>query len=353
MSKQSKKKRKDQKDAASNEKKEQGQSQEVNQKLGNKEYEAELFKLQVELVKQQDWVKKTGARIVILFKGRDAAGKGGIIKRILERVSPRVFRLVAQPAPTERQKTQLYAQRYIEQLPAGGEIVIFDRSWYNRAGVAHVMGFCTEGEYKQFLKGCPVFENFLVSNGIILLKYWLDVSESEQHRRFLARIQDPSKLWKLSPMDLESHRRWYDYSRARDAMLAATNIATAPWYIVPSDKKRARLNCIVDILARIPYEEVPYTPPKLPGQQKAKGYQEPKQKHQVTRSAGERGRQEKETAMTALQEKSVPLSYVEVAEQKRLNIAREEDVPWKKWGPYLSERQWGTVREDYSADGNA
>jgi polyphosphate kinase len=279
MSKKSKKKRKD---AAPKEKKEQSQSRDAQQKLGNKEYEAELFKLQVELVKLQDWVKKTGARIVILFEGRDAAGKGGIIKRILERVSPRVFRLVALPAPTERQKTQVYAQRYIEQLPSGGEIVIFDRSWYNRAGVEHVMGFCSEKEYKQFLKGCPAFENFLVNNGVILLKYWLDVSEKEQHKRFLARIQDPSKRWKLSPMDLESHRRWTDYSRARDAMLAATDTATAPWYIVPSDdKKRARLNCIADILSRIPYEEVPYAPPKLPGRQKSRGYQEPRQKHQV------------------------------------------------------------------------
>jgi polyphosphate kinase 2 len=280
MSKKSKKKKKDTHDPAVEGRGKQGQHQEANQKLGNKEYEAELFKLQVELVKLQDWVKKVGARVVILFEGRDAAGKGGIIKRILERVSPRAFRLVALPAPTERQKTQLYAQRYIEQLPAGGEIVIFDRSWYNRAGVEHVMGFCTEKDYKQFLKGCPAFENFLVNNGVILLKYWLDVSEKEQHTRFLARIKDPSKRWKLSPMDLESHRRWYDYSRARDAMLAATDTAAAPWYIVPSDdKKRARLNCIADILSRIPYEEVPYTPPKLPGRQKAKGYQEPKQKH--------------------------------------------------------------------------
>lgn len=251
-------------------------------KLKNKEYETELFTLQVELVKLQEWAKETGARIVIIFEGRDAAGKGGIIKRILERVSPRVFRLVALPAPTERQKTQIYAQRYFEHLPAGGEIVIFDRSWYNRAGVEHVMGFCTEEEYKKFLKGCPAFENVLIGNGIILLKYWLDVSEKEQHKRFLARIQDPSKRWKLSPMDLESHRRWYDYSRARDAMLSATDTPTCPWYVVPSDdKKRARLNCIADILSRIPYEEVPYTPPKLPGRQKARGYQEAKQKHQV------------------------------------------------------------------------
>ena len=251
-------------------------------KMKNKEYEAELFKLQVELVKLQEWAKKTGVRIVILFEGRDAAGKGGIIKRILERVSPRVFRLVALPSPTERQKTQIYAQRYIEQLPAGGEIVIFDRSWYNRAGVEHVMGFCSDDEYRKFLKGCPSFENVLVSNGIILLKYWLDVSEKVQHKRFLARIQDPSKRWKLSPMDLESHRRWYDFSRARDAMLAATDTPFAPWCIVPSDdKKRARLNCIADILSRIPYEEVPYQPPKLPARQKSKGYVEPTLKHQV------------------------------------------------------------------------
>jgi polyphosphate kinase len=251
-------------------------------KLKNKEYEAELFKLQSELVQLQEWVREAGARVVIIFEGRDAAGKGGIIKRIMERVSPRVFRLVALPAPTERQKTQMYAQRYFEQLPAGGEIVIFDRSWYNRAGVEHVMGFCSEKEYKEFLRGCPSFENVLINNGILLLKYWLDVSEKEQHRRFLARIKDPSKRWKLSPMDLESHRRWYDYSRARDAMLSATDTVTAPWHIVPSDdKKRARLNCIAHILSSIPYEKGPYTPPKLPGRQKAKGYQEPKQTRQV------------------------------------------------------------------------
>jgi polyphosphate kinase len=233
-------------------------------------------------VKMQDWVKHTGARIVVIFEGRDAAGKGGIIKRILERVSPRVFRLVALPSPTERQKTQVYAQRYIEHLPAGGEVVVFDRSWYNRAGVEHVMGFCTEEDYKKFLKGCPAFENWLINSGIILLKYWFDVSEKEQHKRFLARITDPSKRWKLSPMDLESHRRWYDYSRARDAMLAATDTATAPWFIVPSDdKKRARLNCIAHLLSCIPYEEIPYKPPKLPGRQKPKGYAEPPMKHQV------------------------------------------------------------------------
>ncbi len=252
------------------------------QKIGNKAYETELFKLQVELVKLQDWVKATNARIVIIFEGRDAAGKGGMIKRIVERVSPRVFRVVALPSPTERQKTQLHAQRYIEQLPAGGEVVIFDRSWYNRAGVEFVMGFCTAEEYREFLRDCPSFEAFLVSQGIILLKYWLEVSEKEQHKRFLDRIKDPSKRWKLSPMDLESHRRWYDYSRARDEMLAATDTKASPWYIVPSDdKKRARLNCIAHILSSIQYEEIPYTPPKLPPRQKAKGYVEPEQKHRA------------------------------------------------------------------------
>jgi polyphosphate kinase len=249
-------------------------------KISKKEYEAEIFKLQVELVKLQDWVKTTNARIVIVFEGRDAAGKGGMIKRIMERVSPRVFRVAALPAPTERQKTQLHVQRYIEQLPAGGEIVIFDRSWYNRAGVEYVMGFCTQEQHRQFLRDCPAFEGFLVSQGVILLKYWLEVSKKEQHKRFLERIKDSSKRWKLSPMDLESHRRWYDYSRARDAMLAATDTVTSPWYIVPSDdKKRARLNCISHILSSIPYEEIPYTPPKLPPRQKRKGYVDPKQTH--------------------------------------------------------------------------
>ncbi len=254
----------------------------TSQKLDKKEYERELFKLQVELVNMQTWVKETGARIVIIFEGRDAAGKGGVIKRIMERVSPRVFRLVALPAPTEREKTQLYWQRYIAQLPAAGEVVVFDRSWYNRAGVEHVMGFCSKDDYNRFLQGCPQFEATLVYNGIILLKYWLDVSEKEQHRRFVGRIKDPSKRWKLSPMDLESHHRWYDYSRARDAMLAATDTAMAPWYLVPSDdKKRARLNCIADLLSRVPYEEIPYTPPKLPARQKPKGYQEPRLMHQT------------------------------------------------------------------------
>jgi polyphosphate kinase 2 len=246
-----------------------------------KDYEREMARLQVELVKLQDWVKATKARVVILFEGRDAAGKGGVIRRITERVSPRVFRVVALPAPTEREKSQIYWQRYIEHLPSGGEVVIFDRSWYNRAGVEYVMGFCTKDQYQKFLQGCPQVEASLIADGITLLKYWLEVSEKEQHRRFQARIKDPTKRWKLSPMDLQSHRRWYDYSRARDAMLAATDTALAPWYIVPSDdKKRARLNCIADLLSRIPYEEIPYTSPKLPGRQKPKGYEEPRLQHQ-------------------------------------------------------------------------
>ncbi len=250
-------------------------------RLGNKDYEREMFKLQTELVKLQEWVKATRTRVVIIFEGRDAAGKGGIIKRIAERTSPRVFRVVALPSPTDRQKSQIYMQRYVEQLPAGGEIIIFDRSWYNRAGVEQVMGFCSKEQYTKFLKNCPSFEMSLVSDGIILLKYWLEVSEQVQHERFLARIKDTSKRWKLSPMDLESHRRWYDYSRARDAMLAATDIPQAPWYIVHSDdKKRARLNCIADILSRIPYEEIPYKAPKLPPRQKSHGYEEPKLRHQ-------------------------------------------------------------------------
>lgn len=251
-------------------------------KLSNKEYLRELRKLQEELVKMQEWAKATKARIVVIFEGRDAAGKGGIIARLTEAVSPRVFRAVALPAPTEREKTQIYWQRYIAHLPAGGEVVIFDRSWYNRAGVEHVMGFCSKEDYKNFLKMCPTLEANLTAAGIILIKYWLEVSEKEQHKRFLARIKDPAKRWKLSPMDLESHRRWYDYSRARDAMLAATDTAQAPWIIVPSDdKKRARLNCIADLLSRVPYEEIPYKPPKLPPRQKPKGYEEPKLMHQT------------------------------------------------------------------------
>ncbi len=234
-------------------------------KLTTKEYEAEISKLHVELVKVQEWVKHKGLRVIVLFEGRDAAGKGGTIKRITERVSPRVFRVVALPAPTEREKTQLYLQRYISQFPAGGEVVLFDRSWYNRAGVERVMGFCTDEEYERFMRNCPEFEHFIIEAGIILIKYWFDVSMEVQEQRFLARMEDPRKHWKLSPMDMESHRRWYDYSKARDAMLEVTDTEFAPWYIVRSDnKKRARLNCISHLVSTIPYKELPFKAPKLP-----------------------------------------------------------------------------------------
>jgi polyphosphate kinase 2 len=227
-------------------------------KLSKHEYESELEQLQGELVKLQYWVKMKGRRIVIVFEGRDAAGKGGVIKRITERVSPRTFRVVALPAPTEREKSQLYMQRYISHFPAAGEVVIFDRSWYNRAGVEHVMDFCTDDEYKRFLRNCPAFEHYFVDQGIILIKYWFDVSMDEQERRFRSRIEDPRKIWKLSPMDLESYRRWYQYSKARDKMLTATDTDHAPWHIVRSDdKKRARLNCITHLLHQIPYKELP------------------------------------------------------------------------------------------------
>jgi polyphosphate kinase len=209
-------------------------------------------------------VRKAGAKIVIVFEGRDAAGKGGVIKRITERVSPRVFRVVALPAPTEREKTQLYMQRYVKHFPAAGEIVLFDRSWYNRAGVERVMGFCSDGEYERFLAMAPAFERVLLENNIILIKYWFDVSMDEQQRRFQDRIDDERKQWKLSPMDTESFNRWYDYSRARDAMFMATDTDFAPWSIVPSDdKKRARLNCISHLLTRIPYKELPRPRVKL------------------------------------------------------------------------------------------
>lgn len=227
-------------------------------KLSNKEYEAKLADLQGELVKLQYWVKEKGLKIIVVFEGRDAAGKGGIIKRIAERVSPRVFRVVALPTPSEREKTQMYAQRYIQHFPAAGEIAIFDRSWYNRAGVERVMGFCTKQEYVRFLQYTPIFEHMVVNSGIQLIKYWLDTSMEEQERRFKQRIDDPRKIWKLSPMDIESYRRWYEYSRARDDMLIATDTDVAPWYIVPADdKKRARLNCISHFLSLIPYEELP------------------------------------------------------------------------------------------------
>jgi polyphosphate kinase len=233
--------------------------------MTGKEYAKALKKLHIELSKLQAWVKKEGKRIVLIFEGRDGAGKGGTIKAITERVSPRVFRVVALPAPSDREKSQMYIQRYMQHLPAAGEVVIFDRSWYNRAGVEYVMGFCTKEQHARFLKLCPAFENQIVENGIILVKYWLEVSQEEQERRFKARIKDPRRQWKLSPMDLPSRSRWYHYSLARDQMLAATDTDLCPWFIVPSDdKQRARLNCISHMLKQIPYEEVPYEKVELP-----------------------------------------------------------------------------------------
>ena len=246
-------------------------------KLKGKEFESQLAKLQAELVKVQLWVQQKGLKVVVIFEGRDAAGKGGVIKRITERVSPRVFRLVALPAPTEREKSQMYIQRYIPHLPAAGEVVIFDRSWYNRAGVERVMGFCGQEQVVRFLELCPNWERAVVESGIILVKYWFEVSQQEQTRRFLSRIGDDRKIWKLSPMDIESHRLWYDYSRARDDMLLATDTSFAPWYIVNADdKRRARLNCISHLLSIIPYKEVKREKVKLPERQKAHGYEEPK-----------------------------------------------------------------------------
>jgi polyphosphate kinase len=234
-------------------------------KMKRKAYEKELRKLQVELCHLQDWVKDKGARIIVVFEGRDAAGKGGTIKAITERVSPRVLRVVALPAPSDREKTQMFMQRYIQQFPAAGEIVIFDRSWYNRAGVESVMRFCSPEESRHFLELCPPVEKYLVDAGIILIKIWLEVGQDEQERRFSARINDPLRQWKLSPMDIESYRRWYDYSRARDMMLEKTDSKHAPWHIVRSDgKRRGRLNCIAHILRSIPYKKVPHAKVKLP-----------------------------------------------------------------------------------------
>ena len=222
-------------------------------KISNKIYEAELAKLQIELVKLQEWIKHKGLKVVILFEGRDAAGKGGVIKRITQSLNPRICRVVALGTPTEREKTQWYFQRYVPHLPAAGEMVLFDRSWYNRAGVERVMGFCTEEEYREFMRTCPEFERMLVRSGIILIKYWFSVSDEEQERRFRGRITDPTKRWKLSPMDLESRRRWVEYSKAKDEMFAHTDIKQAAWYVVDADvKKRARLNCIKHLLSMIP-----------------------------------------------------------------------------------------------------
>src|SRR6516164_4751162 len=238
---------------------------EASPKMKRKTYEKKLRKLQTELCRLQDWVKHKGLRVVVVFEGRDAAGKGGTIKAITERVSPRVFRVVALPAPSDREKTQLYGQRYLQNFPAAGEIVIFDRSWYNRAGVEYVMEFCTKEEYNAFLKNTPTFEQFFVNAGILLIKFWLEVGQEEQERRFRARIEDPLRQWKLSPMDLESYARWYAYSHARDMMLEATDTEEAPWHIVRSDdKRRGRLNCISHLLSLIPYKKVPREQVELP-----------------------------------------------------------------------------------------
>ena len=235
------------------------------EKLSEKEYLKQLRKLQSELCVLQDWVKATGQRIILVFEGRDAAGKGGLIRALTERVSPRVFQVVALPAPSDREKSQLFIQRYLQWFPAAGEVIIFDRSWYNRAGVEYVMGFCTPEEHQKFLRFAPLMERLVIDDGIILIKYWLEVGNSEQKRRFEARIEDPLRQWKLSPIDLPSRKRWYEYSRARDLMLEATDTGHSPWQIVRSDdKKRARLNCIADLLSRIPYEKVPRDKVHLP-----------------------------------------------------------------------------------------
>ncbi|MFN2203097.1 MAG: polyphosphate kinase 2 [Caldilineaceae bacterium] len=249
---------------------------ESSQNMSRKEFEAELQKLQIELVKMQEWVKTTGAKICVVFEGRDAAGKGGIIKRITERTSPRVFRVVALGTPTEREKSQMYFQRYIPHLPAAGEVVLFDRSWYNRAGVERVMGFATDEQVETFLKYTPLVEQAIIASGVILVKYWLEETMEDQTERFQERIEDYRKIWKLSPMDLESHRRWYDYSRARDAMFAATDTPESPWYVVNSHvQRRGRLNCIAHLLSLIPYEEIPREKVKLPKRQPKADYVEP------------------------------------------------------------------------------
>jgi polyphosphate kinase len=245
--------------------------------LSKKEYEKQLGKLQAELVDLEEWVKYKGLRVVAIFEGRDTAGKGGVIKRITAMLNPRVVRVVALPAPTERERTQWYFQRYAAHLPSAGEIVLFDRSWYNRAGVEHVMGFCSDEEYDDFMRTCPQFERMLVRSGIILVKYWLSVSDEEQERRFLGRINDSTKRWKLSPMDLQARARWVDYSEAKDQMFAYTDIAEAPWYVVETDNKRsAHLNLISHLLSLIPHEDVPHEEIKLPPRQKRSYNRPPK-----------------------------------------------------------------------------
>lgn len=242
-------------------------------KLDKTFYEKELSKLQIELVKFQEWIKHEGLRVVVIFEGRDAAGKGGTIKRITQSLNPRNCRVAALAAPTERERTQWYFQRYVNHLPAGGEMVLFDRSWYNRAGVERVMGYCSEEEYWDFLRSCPKFENMLIHSGIILIKYWFSVSEEEQERRFKNRINDPTKVWKLSPMDLESRDKWIDYSKAKDEMFTYTDTKISPWYVVDADdKERARLNCISHLLNMIPYKELNYGIKELPPRKYSKGY---------------------------------------------------------------------------------
>jgi polyphosphate kinase 2 len=255
---------------------EEGATAEGPHKISRKEFEEEMEKLQVELVKLQEWVKYTGAKVCVVFEGRDTAGKGGVIKRITERVSPRVFRVVALGTPTDREKSQMYFQRYMPYLPAAGEVVLFDRSWYNRAGVERVMGFATPEQVETFLKYAPFVERMISHSGIILVKYWLEVDMDEQAKRFQERNEDYRKIWKLSPMDVQAQARWYDYSRARDAMFEATDTPDNPWYVVPSnDQRRARLNCISHFLSLIPYEEVPREPIKFPKRQSAGDYVEP------------------------------------------------------------------------------
>ncbi len=245
-------------------------------KLGRKTFEAELTKLQVELVKLQEWVKHSGAKVCVLFEGRDAAGKGGTIKRITEKTSPRVFRVIALPSPSEREKSQMYIQRYLPHLPAAGEVVLFDRSWYNRAGVERVMGFTSPEDVERFLRIVPAVERAIIASGVILVKYWLEVSQENQTMRFEERINDYVKIWKLSPMDLESHRRFYDFSRARDEMFAATDTIESPWHVVDyNDQRRGRLNCIAHLLSQVPYHEVPHDKVKLPKADKPAGYVEP------------------------------------------------------------------------------
>jgi polyphosphate kinase 2 len=257
-----------------------GKNSNKKKRLPKAVYEAELLRLQAELVTMQEWIRATGSRLVVVFEGRDAAGKGSAIKRVAEYLNPRVARIVALPAPTERERTQWYFQRYVQHLPAAGEIVLFDRSWYNRAGVERVMGFCTEDEYQRFLRQCPVFERMLLEDGVMLRKYWFSVSDTEQESRFRSRLEDPMRRWKLSPMDLESISRWEDYSRAKDAMMAGTDNADSPWFDVDSDdKRRARINMIAHLLSTVPYTEVEHPDLPLPERPPSTGYKRPSRKH--------------------------------------------------------------------------